>query len=158
MEESLAGYPSGGAASSWKAPVLPSKPCQFTLRLMWLAPGQAYGTLQAVVVLQAYLADLLKILTTERGISRCSLGAPPHHRHFPLCHQASAPHTIGCSLAHRHGCHAEASALVLDVRSSLQNEKNIIFLVSARCKYGCWLRSSSSSLPSTVCHPPGIEE
>ncbi len=38
MEESLAGYLTAPQASSWKAPTLPSKPCQFTSRLV----GKSY--------------------------------------------------------------------------------------------------------------------
>ncbi len=39
MEESLAGYLAAPLASSWRAPTLPSKPCQFTSRLV----GKAYA-------------------------------------------------------------------------------------------------------------------
>ncbi|XP_016344212.1 uncharacterized protein LOC107690393 [Sinocyclocheilus anshuiensis] len=69
MEESLAGYLAAPQASSWRAPTLPSKPCQFTSRLVgkaYAAAGQAGGTLHTISVLQAYQADLLKD-ADERG-------------------------------------------------------------------------------------------
>lgn len=53
IENSLASYLSPGAASSWKAPVLPSKPCQTTSRLVGkacVAMGQAGGALHYVGV------------------------------------------------------------------------------------------------------------
>lgn len=48
--------------SSWKAPVLSSKACQITSRLLgkaYVAKGQTGGALDTMAVLQAYQADLL---------------------------------------------------------------------------------------------------
>lgn len=57
MEEALVGYLTPLWASSWKAPNQPSKPCQFTSRLVgkaYVAAGQTRGTLHTIPVLQAY--------------------------------------------------------------------------------------------------------
>ncbi len=63
VEQMLAGYLSPGAASSLKAPVLPSKPLCATSALVgkrYTAAGQAGACLQTTSVLQAHQADLLK--------------------------------------------------------------------------------------------------
>ncbi len=65
VEQTLASYMSPGAASSLKAPVLPSKPLQTTSALVgkgYTAAGQAGACLHTMAVLQAYQADLLKEL------------------------------------------------------------------------------------------------
>ncbi len=63
VEETLASYLSPGAASSPKAPVLPTKPLSTSLALVgkaYMAAGQAGACLHTMSVLQAYQADLLK--------------------------------------------------------------------------------------------------
>ncbi|KAI2644756.1 Gag-Pol polyprotein [Labeo rohita] len=65
VEQTLASYLSTGAASSLKAPVLPSKPLRVTSALVgkgYTAAGQAGACLHTMSVLQAYQADLLKEL------------------------------------------------------------------------------------------------
>ncbi|KAL0154061.1 hypothetical protein M9458_050635, partial [Cirrhinus mrigala] len=63
VEQTLASYLSPGAASSLKAPTLPSKPLRTTSALVgkrYTAAGQAGACLHTMSVLQAYQADLLK--------------------------------------------------------------------------------------------------
>lgn len=63
VDGNLASYLSPGTPSSLKAPVLPSKPCQMTLRQVgraYAVAGQAGGALHMMAVMQAYQADLLK--------------------------------------------------------------------------------------------------
>ncbi|KAI2662194.1 2-oxoisovalerate dehydrogenase subunit beta, mitochondrial [Labeo rohita] len=62
-EQTLASYLSPGAASSLKAPTLPSKPLRTTSSLVgkgYSAAGQAGACLHTMSLLQAYQADLLK--------------------------------------------------------------------------------------------------
>lgn len=69
MEESLAGYLSSGAASSWKPPA-PSKPFQFTSKLVskaYAVTGQVGGAVMAM--LQAYKADFLKDVNVAGGVA-----------------------------------------------------------------------------------------
>lgn len=50
-------------ASSWKAPTLPSKPCQFTSKHVgkaYAAMGQIGGALHTMAVMQAYQTKVLK--------------------------------------------------------------------------------------------------
>ncbi len=65
VKQTLAGYLSPGAASSLKAPVLPTKPLHVSSVLVgkgYTAAGQAGACLHTMAVLQAYQADLLKEL------------------------------------------------------------------------------------------------
>ena len=65
VEQTLVSYLSPGAASSLKAPALPSKPLRATLALVgkeYAAASQAGACLHTMAVLQAYQADLLKEL------------------------------------------------------------------------------------------------
>ncbi len=65
VEQTLASYLSPGAASSLKAPTLPSKPLRTTSVLVgkgYVAAGQAGACLHTMAVLQAHQADLLKEL------------------------------------------------------------------------------------------------
>lgn len=64
IKDSFVSYLSPSVASSWKAPVLLSKPCQTTSRLI----GKAYVA-AGHAVLQAYQADLLKDLQLGEGLS-----------------------------------------------------------------------------------------
>ncbi len=64
-EQTLASYLSPGAATSLKAPVLPSKPLRTTSALVskgYTAADQAGACLNTMSVLQAYQTDLLKEL------------------------------------------------------------------------------------------------
>lgn len=72
VEEALASYLSPEAASSLKAPVLPSKPCRDTSSLVgraYMVAGRAGSCLHTMAVLQAYQADLLKELDEGEGPS-----------------------------------------------------------------------------------------
>ncbi len=72
VEQMLAGYLSPGAASSLKAPVLPTKPLRVSSALVgkgYTAAGQAEASLHTMSVLQAYQADLLKELDEGEQIS-----------------------------------------------------------------------------------------
>lgn len=72
VEETLASYLLQSEASSLKAPVLPFKPLQTTLRLTGkahVAAGQADGALHTVSVLQAYQPDPLRDLNQGQGLS-----------------------------------------------------------------------------------------
>ncbi len=71
-QQMLAGYLSPGAASSLKAPVLPSMPLRITSALVgkgYMAAGQAGACLHTMSVLQAYQADLLKELDEGKQVS-----------------------------------------------------------------------------------------
>ncbi len=72
VEQTLACYLPPGAASSLKAPVLPSKPLRTTSALVgkgYTAAGQAGAYLHTMSVLQAYQADLLKELDEGEQVS-----------------------------------------------------------------------------------------
>lgn len=89
MEESLAGYLAASQASSWKAPTLSLKPCQFTSRLLgkaYVVAGQASGTLHTILVLQAYQADLLK----DADVAGDMAPAEIEELHCTLCDKASS--------------------------------------------------------------------
>ncbi len=77
VEQTLAGYLSPGAASSLKAPVLPTKPLRVSSALEgkgYTAAGQAGACLHMMSVLQAYQADLLKELDEGEQISASDIG------------------------------------------------------------------------------------
>lgn len=70
--DSLVSYLSPGAASIWKAPALPLKPCQTTSWLdgkAYVSVGQAGGAFHTMLVLQTYQADLLMDLNLGEGLS-----------------------------------------------------------------------------------------
>lgn len=63
---------SPGAASLWKAPALPLKPCQTTSWLngkAYVSVGKAGGAFHTMLVLQAYQADLLMDLNLGERLS-----------------------------------------------------------------------------------------
>ncbi len=77
VEQTLAGYLSPGAASSLKAPVLPTNPLRVSSVLVdkgYAAAGQAGACLHTMAVLQAYQADLLKELDEGEQISSSDVG------------------------------------------------------------------------------------
>ncbi len=72
VEQTLASYLSPDAASSLKAPSLPSKPLRTTSALVgkgYAAAGQAGACLHTMAVLQAYQADLLRELDEGEELS-----------------------------------------------------------------------------------------
>ncbi|KAL0163648.1 hypothetical protein M9458_039401, partial [Cirrhinus mrigala] len=71
VEQTSASYLSPGAASSLKAPTLPSKPLRTTSALLgkgYTAAGQAGACLHTMSVLQAYQANLLKGLDEGKKV------------------------------------------------------------------------------------------
>lgn len=71
VERTLAGSLSLGTATSLKALVLQSKPCQEKSQLIgkvYAAVGQAGGAVHTIEVLQAYQAELLKFLDQGVGM------------------------------------------------------------------------------------------
>ncbi len=102
MEESLAGYLAAPLASSWRAPTLPSKPCQFTSRLVgkaYAVAGQAGGTLHTISVLQAYQADLLRDADAAGGVAPDEIEELRRSCDLALRATKQAARTIGRSLA-----------------------------------------------------------
>ncbi len=72
VEQMLTSYLSPDAASSQKAPSLPSKPLRTTSALVskgYAAAGQAGACLHTMSVLQAYQADLLKEMDEREAMS-----------------------------------------------------------------------------------------
>ncbi len=72
VEQTLASYLSPDAASSLKAPTLPSKPLRTSSALVgkgYAAAGQAGLCLHTMAVLPAYQADLLKELDEGEGVN-----------------------------------------------------------------------------------------
>ncbi len=72
VEQTRASYLSPDAASSLKAPTLPTKPLRTSSALVgkgYAAAGQAGSCLHTMAVLQAYQADLLKELDEGEGFS-----------------------------------------------------------------------------------------
>ncbi len=76
VEQTLAGYLSPSAASSLKAPVLPTMPLRMSALVGkgYMAAGQAGACLHTMLVLQAYQADLLKELDEGEQISSSDIG------------------------------------------------------------------------------------
>ncbi|KAI2655741.1 Serine hydroxymethyltransferase [Labeo rohita] len=68
VEEMLLGYLPPGSASSLKNPTKPSRVTSMLVGKVLQAADQAGTALHTMAVLQAYQADLLKDLSTSRGI------------------------------------------------------------------------------------------
>lgn len=89
-------------ASSLKSPVLPSKSCWFTSRLVGKAYGaasQAGGALHKMAVLQVYQDDLFKDSDLREGVSPESV-LEVCHRLCPPCHQAGGLYYRPLSCCH----------------------------------------------------------
>ncbi len=94
VEQTLAGYLSPGAASSLKAPVLPTKPLRMSSALVgkgYTAAGQVGACLHTMSVLQAYQAwtrtadlALCAIKETARAIGRSMAALVAAERHLWL--------------------------------------------------------------------------
>ncbi|CAM4608253.1 unnamed protein product [Leuciscus chuanchicus] len=72
VEENFASHLSPDAASSLRAPALPSKPCRTTSALVgkaYMAAGRAGACLHTMGLLQAYQADLLKEVDDSGEVS-----------------------------------------------------------------------------------------
>ncbi|KAL0167364.1 hypothetical protein M9458_039208, partial [Cirrhinus mrigala] len=102
VEQTLASYLSPAAASSLKAPVLPSKPLRVTSALVgkgYAAAGQAGACLHTMSVLQAYQADLLKELDEGAEISDCDISELRRTADLSLRATKETARAIGRSMA-----------------------------------------------------------
>ncbi len=102
VEQTLAGYLAPGAASSLKAPVLPTKPLRGSSALLgkgYAAAGQAGACLHTMAVLQAYQADLLKELDEGEQISSSDVGELRRTADLALRATKETASAIGRSMA-----------------------------------------------------------
>ncbi len=102
VEQMLTGYLSPGAASSLKAPVLPTKPLRASSALVgkgYTAAGQAGACLHTMAVLQAYQADLLKELDEGKQISSSDVGELMRTADLALRATKETARAIGRSMA-----------------------------------------------------------
>ncbi len=102
VEQTLAGYLAPGAASSLKAPVLPTKPLRGSSALLgkgYAAAGQAGACLHTMAVLQAYQADLLKKLDEGEQISSSDVGELRRTADLALRTTKETARAIGRSMA-----------------------------------------------------------
>ncbi len=102
VEQTLAGYLSPGAASSLKAPVLPTKPLRVSSALVgkgYAAAGQSGACLHTMAVLQAYQADLLKELDEGEQISSSDVGELRRTADLALRATKETARAIGWSMA-----------------------------------------------------------
>ncbi len=102
VEQTLAGYLAPGAASSLKAPVLPTKPLRGSSALLgkgYAAAGQAGACLHTMAVLQAYQADLLKELDEGEQISSSDVGELRRTADLALRATKETARAIGRSMA-----------------------------------------------------------
>ncbi len=102
VEQTLASYLAPGAASSLKAPVLPTKPLCGSSALLgkgYAAAGQAGACLHTMAVLQAYQADLLKELDEGEQISSSDVGELRRTADLGLRATKETARAIGRSMA-----------------------------------------------------------
>ncbi|KAL0195429.1 hypothetical protein M9458_009001, partial [Cirrhinus mrigala] len=102
VEQTLASYLSPEAASSLKAPVLPSKPLRTTSALVgkgYSAAGQAGACLHTMAVLQAYQADLFKELDEGDEIKRAGISELRRAADLSLRANKETARAIGRSMA-----------------------------------------------------------
>ncbi len=102
VEQTLAGYLAPDAASSLKAPVLPTKPLRGSSALLgkgYAAAGQAGACLHTMAVLQAYQADLLKELDEGEQISSSDVGELRRTADLALRATKETARAIGRSMA-----------------------------------------------------------
>ncbi len=102
VEQTLASYLAPGAASSLKAPVLPTKPLRGSSALLgkgYAAAGQAGACLHTMAVLQAYQADLLKELDEGEQISSSDVGELRRTADLALRATKETARAIGRSMA-----------------------------------------------------------
>ncbi len=102
VEQTLASYLAPGAASSLKAPVLPTKPLRGSSALLgkgYAAAGQAGACLHIMAVLQAYQADLLKELDEGEQISSSDVGELRRTADLALRATKETARAIGRSMA-----------------------------------------------------------
>ncbi len=102
VEQTLAGYLAPGAASSLKAPVLPTKPLRGSSALLgkgYAVAGQVGACLHTMAVLLAYQADLLKELDEGEQISSSDVGELRRTADLALRATKETARAIGRSMA-----------------------------------------------------------
>ncbi|KAL0201989.1 hypothetical protein M9458_000007, partial [Cirrhinus mrigala] len=129
VEQTLASYLSPAAASSLKAPVLPSKPLRVTSALVgkgYAAAGQAGACLHTMSVLQAYQADLLKELDEGTEISDCDISELRRTADLSLRATKETARAIGRSMASLVAAERHLWLTLSDMK-----EKDRVFLLDA---------------------------
>ncbi len=129
VEQTLAGYLSPGAASSLKAPVLPTKPLRVSSALVgkgYTAAGQTGACLHTMSVLQAYQADLLKELDEGEQISSSDIGELRRTADLALCATKETTCAIGRSMAALVAAERHLWLTLSDMK-----EKDRVFLMDA---------------------------
>ncbi|KAL0175478.1 hypothetical protein M9458_027808, partial [Cirrhinus mrigala] len=129
VEQTLASYLSPAAASSLKAPVLPSKPLRVTSALVgkgYAAAGQAGACLHTMSVLQAYQADLLKELDEGAEISDCDISELRRTADLSLRATKETARAIGRSMASLVAAERHLWLTLSDMK-----EKDRVFLLDA---------------------------
>ncbi|KAI2653798.1 hypothetical protein H4Q32_014146 [Labeo rohita] len=129
VEQTLESYLSPEAASSLKAPVLPSKPLRTTSALVgkgYLAAGQAGACLHTMAVLQAYQVDLLKELDDSDEISRDDISELRRAADLSLHATKEAARAIGRSMAAMVAAERHLWLTLSDMK-----EKDRVFLLDA---------------------------
>ncbi|KAL0150783.1 hypothetical protein M9458_053901 [Cirrhinus mrigala] len=129
VEQTLASYLSPEAASSLKAPALPSKPLRTTSVLVgkgYSAAGQAGACLHTMAVLQAYQADLLKELDEGDEISRDDISELRRAADLSLRATKETARAIGRSMAALVAAERHLWLTLSDMK-----EKDRVFLLDA---------------------------
>ncbi|KAI2646518.1 Transposon Ty3-G Gag-Pol polyprotein [Labeo rohita] len=129
VEQTLASYLSPAAASSLKAPVLPSKPLRVTSALVgkgYTAAGQAGACLHTMSVLQAYQADLLKELDEGAEIRDCDISELRRTADLSLRATKETARAIGRSMASLVAAERHLWLTLSDMK-----EKDRVFLLDA---------------------------
>ncbi len=111
VEDMLAGYLSLGSASSFKAPVLPTKPLRTSSALFgkaYTAAGQAGGFLLTMAVLQAYQADPLKEIDEREDIKNDNIAELRRATDLSLRDTKETARAIGRSMAALVATHGKA--------------------------------------------------
>jgi hypothetical protein len=129
VEQTLASYLSPGAASSLKAPTLPTKPLRSTSSLVgrgYAAAGQAGACLHTMAVLQAYQADLLKELDEGEGPSRDDIAELRRTADLALRATKETARAIGRSMSALVAAERHLWLTLSDIK-----EKDRVFLLDA---------------------------
>ncbi len=129
VEQTLASYLSPGAASSLKAPVLPSKLLQTTSALVgkgYTAAGQAGACLHTMSVLQVYQADLLKELDEGEQVNSDNISELRRTADLALRATKETARAIGRSMAALVAAERHLWLTLSDMK-----EKDRVFLMDA---------------------------
>ncbi len=129
VEQTLASYLSPDAASSLKAPSLPSKPLRTSSALVgkgYVAAGQAGACLHTMSVLQAYQADLLKELDEREAMSSNDITEVRRTADLALRATKETARAIGRSMAALVAAERHLWLTLSDIK-----EKGRVFLLDA---------------------------